>query len=156
MNAPVLFQSLSHKEKVEFFVHCQELLVKFHPKSHFVFTKENLAERTHWVESFLSKYKGYTYSDENICVLFNKVRVDDARNPNKVLKDHVYREPASDFNAVSIDFVVFRKLGDCLAFCKDQYSPQIEWIVFVKNNEIKLYKTKDLLVHLNAPLSVFL
>lgn len=156
MNEPALFQSLSHKDKVDFFVGCQELLARHHPKSPFLFTKENMEERRFWVESFLNKYKGYAYADGNICVLFNKVRVDDARNPNKVLKDHFYAAPRADFNAVSIDFVVFRKLGDCFDFCKSQYSPQIEWIVFVKNNELKLYKTKDLLMHLNAPLSAFL
>jgi hypothetical protein len=154
MNTPARFQELTKEQQVDFFIKCQELLVKYHPNSQFLFTKENLEERRHWVEGFLKKYKGYVYADDNICVLFNKVRVDDARNPQKTLKDYFYSEPAENFNAVSIDFVVFRKLGDCMEFCKSQYSPQIEWIVFVKNNELKLYKTKDLLVHLNAPAHV--
>jgi hypothetical protein len=156
MNEPILFQSLSFNDKVEFFVKCQELLVAHHPESEFIFTKENLESRRHWVDDFLTKYKGYAYADENICVLFNKVRVDDPKNPTKVLKDAMYQPPREDHNAVSIDFVVFKKLGDCMNFCKSNYSPHIEWIIFVKKNEIKLYKTKDLLVHLNAPLTMFL
>lgn len=155
MNAPVLFHSLSHNEKVEFFIKCQELLLAEHPTSEFIFTKDNVEARKYWVNQFLEKYKGYVYYDDKICVLFNRVRVDDPKDPKGILKKIVYQPPHENFNAVSLDFVVFRKLGDCMEFCKSQYIPQIEWIVYVKKNELKLYKTKDLLIHLNAPLTMF-
>jgi hypothetical protein len=149
---PILFQPLSRESKVEFFANCQRLLINFHPDSEFLFTTDNYAERKLFVLDFLHKYKGYCYSDDNICVLFNKVKVEDPRNPIKVIKDHIYKEPAEDFNAYSIDFVVFRKLSDCMNFCQAQYSPRIEYVLFVKNNEVKLYETSKLLAHLNGPL----
>lgn len=156
MKTLVPFQSLTRDEKIDFFVKCQKLLVENHPKSEFIFTQENSRERKYWANQLLLKYKGYVYADDKICILFNHVRVDDPKNPKDTLKKMIYQPPAENFNAVAIDFVVFRKLGDCIEFCKSQYVPQIEWIVFVKNNEIKLYKTKDLLMHLNAPLMMFL
>jgi hypothetical protein len=148
---PTLFQSLSLASRLEFFANCQRLLIEFHPTSEFLFTKENYAERKVFVLDFLHKYKGYCYYDDNICVLFNKVKVEDPRNPVKVVKDHIYKEPVEDFNAYSIDFVVFRKLSDCLNFCQAQYSPRIQYVCFVKNNEVKLYETSKLLAHLNGP-----
>lgn len=155
MTTPSLFQSLSKEEKIEFFVKCQSLLVAHHPDSEFILTKENWRDRIGFARNFIERYKGYCYADDNICVLFNKVKIIDPKDPIKALKDHIYQEPAIDFNAYSIDFVVFKKLADCLGFCLAQYSPQIVYVLFVKNNEVKLYEAARLLDKLNAPLVAF-
>jgi hypothetical protein len=143
------------EEKIEFFVRCQDLLIRHHPESEFIITKENWNEKKDFAIDFVNRYKGWVYSDATICALFNKVRVEDEKNPTKTLKRYYFQESAPDFNAYCIDFVVFRKLIDCIAFCKSQYSPEIKYVLFVKNNEVKLYHTDKLLTHLSAPLSHF-
>ena len=145
------FQRLSNEEKIEFFVKCQELLTTHHPTSEFLFTKDNLESRKNFVLDFVNKYKGFVYYDENICILYNKVFVKDPNDPVKVIKDHIYQEPREmDYNAVSIDFVVFRQLTDCIGFCRAQYNPQIAYILFVRHNEIKLYESQKLLKSLSG------
>ena len=145
------FQALLMSDKIEFFAKCQELLVKHHPTSEFVLTRENFEERKDYALDFIKRYKGFAYADDNVCVLFNKVRVEDPKNPVKVIKDHLYQEPREiDYNAVSVDFVVFRQLEDCIGFCRAQYRPQMEYVVFVRHNEVKLYPTKRLLEGLSA------
>lgn len=148
-----LFQSLSKEEKIDFFAKCQNLLVNYHPTSEFIFRENNIKDRIDFAKNFYFKYKGFTYSNNEICILFNKIKVVDPLNPIKVIKDHLYKEPSEDYNAYSIDFVVFRKLIDCFGFCKSQYEPRIEYIIFVRNNDVKLYKTNKLLEKLsNIPL----
>jgi hypothetical protein len=152
----MLFHSLTNEQKIDFFVKCQTLLIAHHPTSEFLFTETNLKERKEFVYQFFHKYKGFFYQDENVCVLYNKIKVEDEGNPIKALKDHMYRPPVADYNAISIDFVVFRKLEDCFVFCKTHYEAQIAYILFVKNNNIKLYKTAHLLKSLSsAPLVMF-
>lgn len=136
------FQELTNVEKVEFFLKCQQLLRDFHPKSDFIFRENNVAERMRHVAALSAKYKGFCYSNENICVLFNKIYVADERDPVTSLRENMYREPAKEYNAVSIDFVVFRNLNDCMEFSKAQYEPRIAYTVFVKNNQPKIYKTE--------------
>lgn len=148
------FQTLSTQSKLEFFAKCQELLIKYHPESEFILTKENFEERKEFALDFVKKYKGFAYWDDTICILFNKVRVEDPRNPVKILKDHLYQEPREDYNAVTVDFVVFRQLTDCIGFCRAQYNPQIEYVVFVRHNEVKLYPTAKLLSGVSGHLKI--
>ena len=157
MQEPKLFQSLSKEEKANFFVKCQEILINHHPESEFIFRQDNVKDRMEFARSFLNKYKGFAYSNNEICLLFNKVVVKDPKNPVKVIKDHVYQPPQANFNAFSIDFVVFRKLVDCLSFCKFYYTPQIEYLLFVRHNDVKLYKADQLIQKMaNVPLAAWL
>lgn len=145
------FQKLTQEEKVEFFIRCQELLIKHHPHSEFLFTEENYENRKQYALDFIKKYKGFVYWDDDVCILFNKVRVNDVKNPIKVIRDHLYQEPRElDYNAISVDFVVFRQLQDCIGFCRAQYNPQILYVLFVRHNEVKLHETKKLLSFLNV------
>lgn len=147
-----LFQSLSNEEKIQFFSQCQDILIKYHPNSEFLVTKENWLDKKHFALEFINKYKGYTYYNDRICILFNKVRIEDSRNPIKSLRDHLFKPSVDNYNAYCIDFVAFNKLAHCLEFVKQEYIPQIEYILFVKNNEVKLYKTDKLVEKLNSPL----
>ena len=79
-----LFNSLSIDKQIEFFVNCQKLLIKYHPNSSFVIRANNLQKS---IDSFINQvnhYKGYFYMDENICVLFNYIFIDE----NKGLTDN--------------------------------------------------------------------
>lgn len=156
MNQPKAFQALITEEKINFFVKCQELLINHHPNSQFLLKKENLEEKKHFILEFIKKYKGFTYYDDNVCILFNKIFIKDERDPIGALKDHLYQEPQENYNTYSVDFVVFRYLTDCIEFCRSQYTEQIKYLLFVKNNEVKLYRTEKLLTRLtNVPLTNF-
>lgn len=138
-------------EKIEFFARCQKLLLAHHPSSPFLLTQENYAARKSHALDFIRKYKGYVYADDRICILFNKIRIDDPRNPNQALKDNLFGEPRPlDYNAISVDFVVFKALEDCAEFCKSQHSPQIAYILFVRHGEVKLHAADKLLASLNG------
>ncbi len=151
------FPKLSKEEKVDFFVKCQSLLIEHHPESEFIFRYENLHERKTFVGNFIDKYKGYCYQDDNVCLLVNEVKIVDPANPAKSLKDHMYKEPVADYNGLTIDFVVFRHMTDCFDFVKTQDNPRIEYLLFVKNNQIKLYNKAKLVERLaNVPLVAFL
>lgn len=147
-----LFQELGREGKIDFFVHCQNLLIKYHPKSPFTFRYDNMKERLKFTNEFCARYKGYCFQDDNICILYNRVLVQNPRDPIKVIKDHIYQPPQEKYNALSVDFVVFRELRDCIEFCKTHYSPRLEYILFVKNNEVKLYNSKKLLSALKVTL----
>jgi len=147
-----LFTLLTSPEKIDFFVNCQKLLLNNHPTSEFLLTKDNLEEKKYYALEFIKKYKGYCYNDENVCILYNKFKIIEPTNPKKELKDHIFKEPENDFNCVLIDFVVFRKMIDCLQFIKKEDESKIEYVLFVKNNEVKLYNKNKLLEKLNSPL----
>lgn len=136
-----LFIDMTVEEKIQFFLKCQRLLVTFHPKSQYVFTKNNAQEKLAFAKDLISQYKGFCYQDENVAALFNRIVVADPSDPVGAVKANLYKHPHPDFNAVSVDFVVFRKIEDCIALCKSQYTPRMEYIIFVKNNQPKLYKT---------------
>ncbi len=153
---PILYTSLSTPEKVDFFINCQKLLINNHSQSEFLLTKENLEEKKYYALKFINNYKGYSYSSENICLLFNKVFLKDPRNPQRELRDNIFKTPDENYNCVLIDFVVFRKLIDCLSFIKQEYEPRMEFVLFVKNNEVKLYRTDKLVEKLNSPLTSIL
>ena len=148
------FQELTTQEKINFFLHGQTLLTTYHPTSEFIFRRSNIKERTLYIKELVTKYKGLCYSDENILVLFNKVFVANTHDPVVTLKDHMYKEPNEAYNAVSIDFVVFRHLKDCEAWIRSNYDPRIRFVVYVKNGTPQIFATPDLIARvLHLPIS---
>lgn len=137
------FHKLHKQDKIDFFVQCQKLLITHHPASPFIFNKDNIKDRLTYATDIFHKYKGMCYSDENVCVLFNYVKLQDPTDPVTALKENAFKEGAVDYNAVSIDFVVFRELKDCLNFCRANYSANIEYIIFVKDGKPKVHKTTE-------------
>lgn len=147
MNQPEVrpFQTLTDEEKIKFFLHGQELLLKYHPDSPFVIHKHILSERMEHLKVLAVQYKGLTYQDDNICVLFNKIVVADPNDPITALAQSKYKEPHADYNGVSIDFVVFRELKDCAEWCKRYHEHRIQHVLYVKNGKPQIYKPIDLM-----------
>lgn len=149
------FQSLTRDEKIEFFLKCQELLMKYHGNSDFIIRQNNIEQRLQHAKELVDKYKGFCYMEDNICVLFNKINVGDENDPIGALSTHKFREPVEHYNAVSIDFVVFRDLKDCAEFCKNNYDHRIKYILYVKNAKPKLYKTEQFISRIfNIPIAL--
>lgn len=137
------FKTLSTQEKINFFIHCQEILITYHPKSPFIFNRNNYKERLSYVSDMFNKYNGHAYQDEHICVLFNYIHIKDPDNPIESLIEHSYQEPKINYNAISIDWACFRSYKDCLNFIKLTYNSNIEYILWVKDNKPKIHKTID-------------
>jgi len=135
------FSKLHKQDKIDFFIKCQKLLIDYHPNSPFIFNENNINERMTYAGDIFNKYKGMAYTDENVCALFNYIRLDDPNDPIKALKEHIFKEGAPNYNAISIDFVVFKELKDCLNFCKTNYNGNIEYVIFVKDGKPKVHKT---------------
>jgi hypothetical protein len=147
------FQGLRRDQKVDFFIKAQELLIKYHPDSEFLFRQNNAQERLKIAKDLMAKYKGMCYADSNVIVLYNKVMVNEL-DPITILRDHMFHEPSNPYNAVTIDFVVFRELTDCMMWVKNQYDPQIKFVVFVKNNQPQMYRTEKLISKIfNMPIA---
>jgi len=147
MDNPQLFNELHIEQKVDFFIKCQKLLIKYHSKSPFVIRKNNLEKSVNAFVSHIQDYKGYFFYNDNICVLFNYIYVDDSiqLDKNQTLRANAYQAPAENHNGVSIDFVVFREIADSLEFIRSQDTPQIKYVLFVKDGKIKLHKKDDLI-----------
>jgi hypothetical protein len=146
MPIPVkLFQQTTKEEKIEFFLQCQKLLMEHHPHSPFLFTTGNVDARMTHIRTLLTKYHGLVYMDDNICVLFNRIRINEGESAPDALKNNIYSEPHPDYNAVSVDFVVFRDLKDCAEWVKSQYDPRIQHVLYVKNNQPFIYKTEKII-----------
>lgn len=139
------FKELGIEGKVDFFVHCQKLLTEHHPDSQFICHSGNMKERLTHMRSFVDKYKGNAYQDENVCALYNRITVTDPHAPEQSLRSFMYHEPAAHPNAISVDFVVFKELKDCIAFVQAVYTPAIQYVLFVRHNKVKLHKTADFL-----------
>lgn len=133
------FTQLTINEKIEFFVHCQKLLVEFHPTSPFVFHQGNIQDRIKHIKSFTTYYKGLCYQDENVCALYNKIFISDISEPEQAVKAQMYQLPAENYNAFIIDFVVFKHINDCVEFVKTNYNNKIQYVLYVKNNKVKLF-----------------
>lgn len=147
MNQPEVraFQTLTNEEKVEFFLQGQKLLLEFHPNSPFVIHKHTLNERMEHLKVLAAQYQGLTYKDDNICILFNKIYVADENDPVTALAQSKFKPPHANYNGVSIDFVVFRKLKDCAEWCKRYHEQRIQHVLYVKNGKPQIYKPMDLM-----------
>lgn len=139
------FVELSPQEKVEFFVTCQRLLVAHHPNSQFVVRKDNVQTNLHYIKTFLANYKGCVYQDDNVCVLYNYLYLTNVGEPELDVRARMYQEPAEHYNAMMVDFVVFRELKDCLAFARLKHDPKLSYALFARHNAIKVYKILDLM-----------
>lgn len=139
------FQELTVDEKIAFFLHGQKLLLENHPDSDFTIYHHTLPQRLGHIRVIADQYKGLTYQDDNICVLFNHIQLPDPKDPISALRAAKFQPPHKDYNAVSIDFVVFKKLTDCAEWCRNHYKPRIEYAVYVKNGKPQVYKTIELI-----------
>ena len=146
------FKDMTAEEKIDFFVYCQKLLVEFHPDSPFVCRQNNVQSRIQHIKDFIHNYKGLCYQDDNVCVLYNKIVITDPSDPVLALRTNMYHEPNPNYNAVTIDFVVFREIKDCMTFIKTNYDPRIQHVLFVKNNKVKIYPIVNFLTQMfNIP-----
>ena len=144
-----LFQSILLGEKIDFFIKCQELMLKYHPDSQFIVREKALPKTLEAFSDNIIKYKGYCYKDDNICVLWNKIIVSDSKNVNRAVKENAYKPPQDNFNGVSIDFAVFRKISDCFLFIKNNYEPQMKYVLFIREGKPKLYPIETILNGIN-------
>lgn len=144
MNIPKLFKNLSNEQKVDFFVNCQKLLINHHSNSEFVIRESKLNEAVDIFLNQINKYKGYYYSDDNVCILWNHVYVSDPTDTQGELIKNAYQEPNPNYNAVSMDFVVCRKSSDILDFIKNYDEDRIKYLLSVKYGRAKILNKEDL------------
>lgn len=133
------FTEATDLEKVDFFVHCQKLLIKFHPQSPFLCRRDNIKQRIQHILNFFNNYKGLCLWDENVCVLYNKIVVTDDKDPVYALRTNMFKPADPNYNAITIDFVVFRTMEDCKNIVPSVYEPRLQYAIFVKNNKVKIY-----------------
>ena len=142
---PNLFQSLSQDQKIDFFIQCQILLLQHHPTSSFVIREKTLEKALDSFRDNIQKYKGFCYSDGNVCLLWNKILISDPKSPRKALTENAYKEPCLDYNAISIDWAVFRKMDDIFKFVKENYEERIKYVLFIREGNPKIYEVANIL-----------
>lgn len=130
---------MSVQEKVEFFVHCQKLLVEFHPDSSFICRESNTQDRLNQIKTWAEKYKGICYWNDQVCVLYNRIVVSDPAQPERAIQHAMYQAPDDNYNAVVIDFAAFRDIKDCVGFVRENYDPKIGHVLFARHGKIKIY-----------------
>lgn len=139
------FNSLPLQEKVDFFVKCQELLLKHHPDSPFVIREDKLEEALEACHNNIEQYKGYYYTDDNVCVLWNHVKINDPNDVKRAVMENAYKMPNPEFNAVSIDFAVFREIKDCIEFIQANKNNLIQYVLFIRGGNPRIYQIDSLL-----------
>lgn len=144
-----LFKSLSQNEKVDFFVKCQELMLQHHPESPFIIRENSLEKSLDAFQNNIQRYQGYCYTDDNICVLWNKILVSDPINVSRVIKECAYQPPNPNFNGVSIDFAVFRRMDDCFDFINRNKESQMKYILFIREGKPKIHSIDQILKTIN-------
>jgi hypothetical protein len=140
-----LFNSLSIEEKVDFFVNCQKLLIKYYPDSQFLIRENNLQEAIETFYNQIKRYKGYFYCDDYVFVLWNHIFIEDPKDINNELIKNAYKEPNPNYNAVSLDFVACRKWEDTLKFIKETNEDKIKYLLLVKNGNPRIYNKEELI-----------
>lgn len=147
------FADMSKVEQVDFFVHCQQLLVAYHPESPFICRKDNIKERLAQMKQWVQLYKGMCYWDDHVCTLYNRIVVNRVDDPAQALKANLYKPPAEHYNTIVIDFAAFRDIKDCISFVQTHYETKLQYILFVKHNKVKLYPTAQFVSQLlNMPI----
>jgi hypothetical protein len=141
-----LFQPLSQAQKIDFFVKCQELMIKYHPTTSFVIRENSLKPALDAFANNINSYKGFCHADENICLLWNYVFISDENDEVRALVENGYKEPNPNYNAVSMDFVVCRHMRDYLDFIKQYNEDRIKFILSVKYGKAKIVN-KDKLIN---------
>jgi hypothetical protein len=136
---------LSIEEKVDFFVDCQKLLIKYHPNSDFLIRENNLNQALETFSDQIEKYKGYFYNDDYVYILWNQIYIEDPQNIVNELIKNAYKEPNPDYNAISLDFVACRNWGDTFNFIKKVNEDKIKYILLVKNGNPKIYNKEELI-----------
>jgi flagellar biosynthesis regulator FlaF len=140
-----LFQSLTQDQKIDFFIQCQILLIKHHPTSSFVIREKGLDKALEAFRDNIHRYKGFYHRDENVCILWNHIFISDPKSPRKALTENAYKEPHLDYNAISIDWAVFRKMEDIFKFVKENYEERIEYVLFIREGNPKIYEAANIL-----------
>lgn len=120
-------------------------MVKYHPTSPFIIRQNGMKTALDAFLNNINNYKGFCHSDENICLLWNYVVVADENDENRALIENGYKPPNPDYNAVSMDFVVCRKMKDYLDFIQQYNEDRVKYILSVKYGKAKIVN-KDKLV----------
>lgn len=130
---------MSAREKVDFFVHCQKLLIDHHPNSEFICRRSNMQDRLKQIKAWVEKYRGMCYYDDNVGILYNKLVIGDVSDPVSAVKYHMYQPPAENYNAVIIDFAAFNDIKNCFPFVRENYDNRIQHVLFARHGKIKIY-----------------
>lgn len=120
-------------------------MLKHHPNSPFVVREDALPRVLDVFANNIQKYKGFYYTDDNVCVLWNYILVSDPHDMRRILGENIYKGPHPDFNGVSIDFAVFRQLKDCLEFVGANNNERIKHVLFIRDGNPRLYPIGQIL-----------
>lgn len=145
MNIKKLFNNLSTEEKVDFFINCQDLLIKYHADSDFVIRENNLEQAVEIFSEQINKYKGFSYSDNYVFILFNYIFIENKELVNEELIKNIYKNPINNYNAISLDFVACRSWSDTFKFIEEVNEDRIKYLLLVKNGIPKIYEKNELI-----------
>jgi len=141
-----VYQSLSKDEKIKIFKKCQELLLKYYPKSEFVVRRSFLSGKRHkTLETLVKLYRdfnGNVIIRDDTLIFFKILNIKDG------LKDIYakYDKPSDDVgNTILVTFAVFlSKMTDIKALIQEELEGQIEKIAFSRNGKFRIYSLDKL------------
>ena len=108
-------------------------------------TRGNAEAQKEFYKKFIKEYKGFCFYNDDIVVFYNKAQTDDPRNVIGAIKKNLMAPPANPFNTCAIDFAAFKNFGAAKVFFEKVDEPDYKYVLFVKNNEPKLYLKEELL-----------
>jgi hypothetical protein len=146
------FNKLDKRDKIDFFIKTQTILIEFHPDSPFIINKENLKTRLEYASDMFGRYCGWCFTDKYCSILFNYIKIDNVDRPLDALKKYQFTSGAIDYNAIVVDFAAFREIKDCLDFCRTIFNSNIKWVVWVHKEKPSIYPALEYMTRiLNIP-----
>ncbi len=139
MSSACLFNEMPVQDRVDFFQKCQEMMVKSYGGNHFLLHSKNKNEILSFYKKLVLNYKGYCYSSDKICILFNVIN---SSPSNEEITNSSWRgPPIKDGDIYFVDYVVgsinagtYQELKGVMNF------PGVDKIGFLRGGRLSIFE----------------
>lgn len=139
MSSACLFDEMPVQDRVDFFQKCQEMMVKSYGGNHFLLHSKNKNEILSFYKKLVLNYKGYCYSSDKICILFNVIN---SSPSNEEITNSSWRgPPIKDGDIYFVDYVVGSINQDTYQELKGVMNfPGVNKISFLRNGHLSVFE----------------
>lgn len=139
MSQLCLFNEMPIEDRVNFFQKCQDIILRDHVNNEFLLHSNNKNEMLSFYKKLVLEYKGYCYSSDKICILFNITK---SSPSNEEISGSSWKHsPMKDGDIYFVDYVVgsinagtYQELKGVMNF------PGVEKIGFLRGGRISIFE----------------
>ena len=139
MSSACLFNEMPVQDRVDFFQKCQDIIFKDHVNKNLLIHSKNKDEVLSFYKKLVLNYKGYCYSSDKICILFNITK---SSPSNEEISGSSWKHsPAKDGDIYFVDYVVgsinagtYQELKGVMNF------PGVDKIGFLRGGRLSIFE----------------